>query len=184
MPNPRMFHIFPFLLLYALLPIQGCSSLQQALLPSPAPVVETSLEPVHASLMQPSPPLTPNPDFSAGASTEPVTNSSIQAIEVVQSENEKSVAEELTPPEPEETVEEELKQLEALGPWEEGTPEEVNIEAEVVYDFPVTINKQVEFYLDFFQNKHRKSFTRWLIRSGKYLPMIQRHLEEAGLPLD
>ncbi|MBU0728832.1 MAG: LysM peptidoglycan-binding domain-containing protein [Proteobacteria bacterium] len=94
------------------------------------------------------------------------------------------LSEELTASETEATVEEEVKQLEALGSWEEGTPEEVTEEAEVNYDFPVTMNRQVEFYLDFFQNKQRQTFTKWLARSGKYLPLIQQQLKEKGLPLD
>jgi membrane-bound lytic murein transglycosylase D len=90
-------------------------------------------------------------------------------------------ADEGTVPEPETTVAEELKELENLGAWVPGnpyTPEEVS------YDFPVTMNKQVEFYLDFFQNKQREAFTRWLERSTRYVPMIQEELREAGLPED
>jgi len=90
-------------------------------------------------------------------------------------------ADEATLPEPEITVAEELKELENLGAWVPGnpyTPEEVS------YDFPVTMNKQVEFYLDFFQNKQRAAFTRWLERSTRYVPMIQEELREAGLPQD
>ncbi len=52
------------------------------------------------------------------------------------------------------------------------------------YDFPITINKQVEYYLDFFTGRHRKNFEKWLSRSGRYVPMIQEHLREAGLPED
>jgi membrane-bound lytic murein transglycosylase D len=90
-------------------------------------------------------------------------------------------ADEVTVPEPEITVTEELQELENLGAWVPGnpyTPEEVS------YDFPVTMNKQVEFYLDFFQNKQRDIFTRWLERSTRYLPMIKEELREAGLPED
>jgi len=90
-------------------------------------------------------------------------------------------AEEATIPEPETTAAEELIELENLGAWVPGnpyTPEEDS------YDFPVTMNKQVEFYLDFFQNKQRKTFSRWLERSSRYVPMIQEELREAGLPED
>ena len=88
---------------------------------------------------------------------------------------------EVTVPEPEATIAEELQELETLGAWVPGnpyTPEEAS------YDFPVTMNKQVEFYLDFFQNKQRDIFTRWLERSTRYLPMIKEELREAGLPED
>jgi membrane-bound lytic murein transglycosylase D len=92
------------------------------------------------------------------------------------------VTEELTLPEPEITMAQEVEKLDALGSWEEGMsePEAVGFR----FDFPVTINKQVEFYLDFFQNEQRISFSRWLARSGRYLPLIEEHLREAGLPLD
>lgn len=92
--------------------------------------------------------------------------------------------EERTVPEPEQTVIEEVTELKALGDWEEGKLEHVAEEKEVQYDFPVTMNKHVEFYLDFFQTKQKKTFARWLERSGRYLPMIQKQLQEAGMPLD
>lgn len=98
--------------------------------------------------------------------------------------NTEKLIEERTVPEPEQTITEEVKELQALGDWEEGKPEQVAKEKEVQYDFPVTMNKHVEFYLDFFQTKQRKTFTRWLERSGRYVPMIQKELQEAGMPLD
>lgn len=52
------------------------------------------------------------------------------------------------------------------------------------YDFPITINKQVLYYLELFQGKHRKTFSKWLERSARYLPFIQAELKQAGLPLD
>ncbi len=90
---------------------------------------------------------------------------------------------ETTIPETEATVTEEIKELEHLGRWEQGSPD-ASGDRQVSYDFPVTINKQVEFYLDFFQNRQRATFTKWLERSGRYLPMIQKHLRDAGLPED
>jgi len=51
-------------------------------------------------------------------------------------------------------------------------------------DFPIIINNQVQVYLDLFQNQQKKSFTIWLSRSGKYLPMMQKELKDAGLPED
>ena len=87
-------------------------------------------------------------------------------------------------PEPEQTKEQELEDLQRLGTWEEGEPAEESIIDEVQYDFPVTVNKQVEYYLDFFTGRHRKNFEKWLSRSTRYLPMIQEHLREAGLPED
>jgi len=86
-----------------------------------------------------------------------------------------------TEPEPEQTVDLEIKELEELGDWSkrpETAPEKIT------YDFPVVITPQVEFYLDFFQNRQRATFRRWLARSGRYLPLIRQELRAAGLPLD
>jgi membrane-bound lytic murein transglycosylase D len=91
-------------------------------------------------------------------------------------------ADEDTVPEPEITAAEELKQLETLGAWTSGNPYE--IEEEASYDFPIVMNKQVEFYLDFFQTTQRDIFTRWLERSTRYLPMMKAELRQAGLPED
>jgi membrane-bound lytic murein transglycosylase D len=55
---------------------------------------------------------------------------------------------------------------------------------EIEYDFPITINSHVEYFLDKFQNSQHKIFRKWLERSGRYLPMIQAELGKAGLPLD
>jgi membrane-bound lytic murein transglycosylase D len=87
-------------------------------------------------------------------------------------------------PEPEKTKAQELKDLKLLGKWEQGVPAEKYSDEVVGYDFPVTLNRQVKYYVDFFSGKHRKSFALWLSRSGRYLPMIHEHLREAGLPED
>lgn len=89
--------------------------------------------------------------------------------------------------EPEAVLEEELKELNKIGGWEDNViqaPPVVQEPEKVTYDFPVTVNKQVEFYLDLFQNRQRNYFQRWLARSGKYVPYIQENLKEAGLPED
>ena len=87
-------------------------------------------------------------------------------------------------PEPEKTKAQELKDLKLLGKWEQGVPAVEYSAEEVEYDFPVTMNRQVQYYLDFFSGKQRKSFALWLSRSGRYLPMIHEHLRAAGLPED
>jgi len=87
-------------------------------------------------------------------------------------------------PEPELTFDQELKDLKQLGQWEEGAPPQDIAEDVAASDFPITINRQVEYYLDFFQNKHRRPFAKWLARSGRYRPMIEKQLREAGLPRD
>lgn len=52
------------------------------------------------------------------------------------------------------------------------------------FDFPIVRTKQVEMYLDLFQNSQRKQFSRWLSRSSAFLPLIKKELQAAGLPLD
>lgn len=87
-------------------------------------------------------------------------------------------------PEPDATRAQELEDLKLLGEWEKGVPAaEPEIEG-VTYDFPVTVNRQVQYYLDLFTGKNRHNFAVWLSRSGRYLPIIQEYLREAGLPED
>ena len=105
--------------------------------------------------------------------------------------------EELTPPEPDQTLTEEVNKLQSLETGEEEAPQAKDSQQEnqkearqkeevkkVHFDFPVTMNRYVKFYLDFFQNEQKQTFARWLARSGRYLPMIKKQLQEAGLPLD
>jgi len=77
----------------------------------------------------------------------------------------------------------EIRELAQLSAWDVlpllSTGEEVES-----YDFPLKMNDQVEYYLDFFTNRHRKTFARWLARSSRYLPMIKEEFAKAGLPLD
>jgi membrane-bound lytic murein transglycosylase D len=84
----------------------------------------------------------------------------------------------------EQSMDLELEGLQSLGQWEEGEPAAVEAEEEIQYDFPVTMNRQVEYYLDFFQNRNHNTFARWLARSGAYRDMIEEYLQEAGLPRD
>ncbi len=79
-------------------------------------------------------------------------------------------------------IDQELDALERTGSWvdnKQAPAEEIQ-----KYDFPVVVNKQVEMYLQLFQGKQKKYFKRWLARSGRYMPMIHRELEKAGLPKD
>ncbi len=98
--------------------------------------------------------------------------------------------EDSTAVEPEETAQEELEALNQPGAWEFGAtgkqsssplPTGIDLSA---YDFPITVNKQVLYYLDLFQGKQKKNFSRWLARSTQYLPQIQKELKKAGLPQD
>jgi len=80
----------------------------------------------------------------------------------------------------------ELDALRHTGTWENGVqpPPDINFGNIIQYDFPVTMNKQVEMYIKFFQNDERGAFSNWLSRSRRYLPIIQKNLKSAGLPLD
>ena len=83
-------------------------------------------------------------------------------------------------------LDQELEALGQAGDWsqlstvESGTDTDTTIN----YDFPVVYNKQVEAYLNLYQTKQRKHFSRWLARSGKYVPYMQQELAKAGLPTD
>lgn len=65
-------------------------------------------------------------------------------------------------------------------PQDEG----VSIAPDISFDFPVVENEKVHYYINYFTGPVRKVFTRWLERSGKYLPLMQSIFEEEGLPLD
>ena len=101
------------------------------------------------------------------------------------SENRTAPTIQYTENEPEQVLEEELTALDKVGKWEDSAkavePEQPEV---VTYDFPVVINKQVEFYLALFQNQQRPYFERWLSRSTKYLPFIREELRKEGLPED
>ena len=116
------------------------------------------------------------PKQQTTAQITPVEQVTIPAIE--------GGAEEITPPEPNATIDEEIQELTRLGDWEKGHKIAKSTKPEITYDFPITINQQVEFYLNFFQNRQPKTFQKWLERSGRYVPYIQAELKKAGLPLD
>ena len=87
--------------------------------------------------------------------------------------------------EPEQCLTEELETLRRTGTWQPQNDLAFKDQIEETsYDFPIVINKQVEAYLDIFQNRQNKTFRRWLARSGKYLPMFLKELRDAGLPED
>jgi len=85
--------------------------------------------------------------------------------------------------EPEQCLTEELETLSLTGTWHSKKQlSEVASETKNTYDFPIVMNKQVKAYLDIFQNSQKRTFSRWLARSGQYLPMFQQELRAAGLP--
>ena len=44
------------------------------------------------------------------------------------------------------------------------------------------VNRQVSYYLDLFQGRQHDMFARWLARSARYMPVIEKELSAAGLP--
>jgi len=51
-------------------------------------------------------------------------------------------------------------------------------------DIPLTLNRKVEYFVDYFQNRGRGVFARWLSRSERYIPMMKQVLKKEGLPED
>ncbi len=66
-------------------------------------------------------------------------------------------------------------------PQDEGT---TMVADAVAFDFPVVENEKVRYYIDYFTGPARATFTRWLERSTRYLPMMQQIFAEEGLPQD
>lgn len=51
-------------------------------------------------------------------------------------------------------------------------------------EIPVVLNDRVMHYMDYFQNRGRRSFSIWLARSGKYIPNMKVILQQRGMPTD
>lgn len=51
-------------------------------------------------------------------------------------------------------------------------------------DIPLTLNKKVEYFVNYFQTRGRSVFARWLSRSERYIPMMKQILKKEGLPED
>ncbi|MFH2124359.1 MAG: LysM peptidoglycan-binding domain-containing protein [Pseudomonadota bacterium] len=88
---------------------------------------------------------------------------------------------------PETELSAEVEALRRAGSWtmsNNASQDRNRISDTTCSDFPIIVNNQVQAYLDLFQNQQKKSFGIWLSRSGKYLPLMQAELKEAGLPED
>jgi membrane-bound lytic murein transglycosylase D len=70
------------------------------------------------------------------------------------------------------------------------SPEAAEIErmliedAQPSYDIPMTLNDKVLAWVEYYSRKHADTFEPGLIRSGRYLTMIQETFEDEGLPRD
>ena len=51
-------------------------------------------------------------------------------------------------------------------------------------DIPLTLNSNVEYFLYHFQTSGKASFSRWLSRSSRYIPMMKEILKREGMPED
>jgi membrane-bound lytic murein transglycosylase D len=65
----------------------------------------------------------------------------------------------------------------------EGPPQPA-AEVETVSEIPDTMSPQVERWVEYFAGRARKTFARWLERSGRYETMSKAILEEESLPSD
>ncbi len=81
-------------------------------------------------------------------------------------------------------IQQELDALNQSGAWQ--NPATKNLQGtepqNSLSQFPIVINKQVETYITLFQGKQRRSFSRFLKRSGRYINMIEEKLAENGMP--
>lgn len=105
----------------------------------------------------------------------------LQSQSEVMADSEEMV-EEGTPAEPEATIAQEIADLKDLTDTAGDLSSLQTEEPVEEKGFPITMNRQVEYYLDFFQNRQHDTFSRWLERSGRYIPLIQEELQQAGLP--
>ena len=52
------------------------------------------------------------------------------------------------------------------------------------FDFPITVNSRVEYWLDYFCGRGRHYFATWLERSEFFIPYIKPLLKQSGAPED
>lgn len=51
-------------------------------------------------------------------------------------------------------------------------------------DIPLVVNDRVVAWMEYFQGPGRRHFERYLARSGRYIPVMQKILKEQGMPKD
>jgi membrane-bound lytic murein transglycosylase D len=80
---------------------------------------------------------------------------------------------------------EELYAKSGIPGWDPGLEKELkNWDHQVNFDVPIQMNKQVKAYLVYFSTDRKAVIRRYLARSTRYLPMIKKVFQEAGLPED
>jgi len=78
------------------------------------------------------------------------------------------------------TADEALLNADLTPPQDVGTV----VEPEPLFDFPVVENDKVRYLVDYYTGPGRRTFTRWLQRSSRYLPMMREVFKREGLPQD
>lgn len=53
-----------------------------------------------------------------------------------------------------------------------------------ISDIPLALNNKVEYFLYYFQTRGKQSFSHWLSRSSRYIPMMKEILKREGMPED
>jgi membrane-bound lytic murein transglycosylase D len=64
---------------------------------------------------------------------------------------------------------------------------DIKVEGEktpVTYDVPIVLNDKVKKSIVYFQTVAREAFEKYLERSGKYIPLMEKILEQHGVPHD
>ena len=54
----------------------------------------------------------------------------------------------------------------------------------LIFDLPLTYNRRVSYWIEYFQTKAKPWFTEWLEKSSRYMPLIQKELRDHNLPQD
>jgi len=54
----------------------------------------------------------------------------------------------------------------------------------IQFDYPITVNSRVEYWIDYFTGRGRKHFEKYLERSELFVPYIRPILKQNGLPED
>lgn len=74
-----------------------------------------------------------------------------------------------------------------VDPWADAFAESARLQMVTVRELPeyqVTLNAQVQYFLDRFTGSHRPIVETWMSRSGRYIEMIRETLRGRGLPTD
>lgn len=54
----------------------------------------------------------------------------------------------------------------------------------LIFDLPLTYNKRVSYWIEYYQTKGKTWFTDWLEKSSRFMPIVQKELQSVGLPQD